>query len=163
MPVQFRCSPPFRVAGYLTGCVSNSDHKRLNTCKSGCVTPIPHDGTAVGASGALCRTVPSATALKAKTTRGDRNENKKKNPRGCTRDSNVRRPAGIISASVDRDDGIPSGRDRAGYAAGTRRTGKECLNDMVMLGIISSLAPIIALLAELLHSDEPDSVQEIPV
>ena len=34
---------------------------------------------------------------------------------------------------------------------------------MVMLGIISSFVPIVALLADLLYSDEPDSVQEVPV
>ncbi len=33
---------------------------------------------------------------------------------------------------------------------------------MVMLGIVSSLVPIVALLVDLLYSDEPDSVREIP-
>lgn len=34
--------------------------------------------------------------------------------------------------------------------------------DMVMLGFISSLVPIAVLLADLLYSDEQDSVREVP-
>lgn len=34
---------------------------------------------------------------------------------------------------------------------------------MVVLGVVSSVVPIAAILADMLYSDEPESVQEVPV